>query len=441
MLLSVNVTGEAVVPGENTSVLVDTRENFEDNNPTIPEGQIIVIKESVELDGEPKINISTKIGEGVAFEDTDYIANMRAGVGYGSVMQVDAINEKDAKNGKISERTGHTVANVASGENAVAFGKYNVASGKTAFVFGYDSEASGHRAIATGANTIASGAHSFTAGGNTEAREHSSIAMGWGTIANNRSSIAMGWNTITNGTCAVALGYGNEAKGEYSAALNVNNIAAGDFQTVIGLNNEPYMKDSNGNYILENGNKKPLEAYFIIGNGINSNNRSNIFTVNKNKSITLGNTTITESELIFTKGIGTQISNRKIDLGQRNTITSDKAYNYFSIGWDNIITGRGSFSTGYMNEDAGEVNFTFGTGNKLKSSHRNAAVFGRYNNPDDDFLFAVGDGADDSNRSNALTVHTNGTTTTKNLIATDKIQIGNITLTANELQQLKDFIL
>ena len=303
---------QSMLAGGDTSVLVDTRENFEANNPIIPEGQIVVIKESVELDDEPKINISTKIGEGVSFEDTDYIANLKAGTGYGSIVQADAINEKDAKNGKSSAQTGHSVVNVASGENAVAFGKYNVASGKTAMVFGYDSEASGHRAIATGANTIASGGHSFTAGGNTE-------AIG-------RSSVAMGWHARASGTSSFALGEEITARGDYSFTTGVNNSADGRWAIAGGTNSAAMIPCSLAlGYYTHTGDAKGLDplvpypqavfgkhnvpsntAAFQIGWG-DAANKKNIFEIDFDESgnpvYNFGDTSFSEAELIKLKNL------------------------------------------------------------------------------------------------------------------------------------------
>ena len=186
------------------------------------------------------------------------------------------------------------------------------------------------------------------------------------------------------------------------------------------------------NQLVAGTYNKPVDAPFIIGNGTSDAKRNNAFTVNRDGSVEINGIKLTQEHLIYMLQLGSIISGRKIDLGQRNTITSDKAYNYFSIGWDNIISGRGSFSTGYGNVDAGEVNFTFGTGNNLGTKHRNAAVFGRYNNPDDDFLFAVGCGTSDADRKNALTIDKYGGIQ----VGSSGITIGNTILSEETLNRL-----
>lgn len=153
-----------------------------------------------------------------------------------------------------------------------------------------------------------------------------------------------------------------------------------------------------------------------------------------------------EPELIYTKQLGQSISSHRIDLGERNEITDTKKnYNYFAVGYDNKLSGRASFAAGQLNEDlgtgnavfgqnnkilenstgnTGDINFIagtgntmvgdakynamFGIGNKLQGKHQGATVVGYYNEYHNDFLFVVGNGTSDTDRSNAFVVNKDG---------------------------------
>ena len=180
-------------------------------------------------------------------------------------------------------------------------------------------------------------------------------------------------------------------------------------------------------------------------------------------TLTLGNTTFTENELLFTKQIGAGVYQHRIDLGERNEITDqDKNYNYFAVGYDNKLSGRASFAAGQLNEDlgtgnavfgqenkilensngnTGDINFIagksntmhgdakynsmFGVGNRLEGKHQGATVVGQYKDYQNEFIFAVGAGTSEDDRKNAFTVNMDGSLT-----------IGNTTLTEAELLSL-----
>lgn len=404
-------------------VTVNSRAWFEENNPEIPEGYIAVVSEATELDGVVYENFSLKVGCGKPFKDTEYIANIRAGSGYGSIIQTSADYEKNNKLGG----NGRWTVNEASGECSMALGKYNKASGKNSKVIGYDCLASGNKAIAIGAVVEAIGDNTVGLGALLKLYAHHAVAFNRNNTTYGYNSAVFGMHNIVgaensnipeDGTNCFVAGAQNRGRG-------MHNVLLGSYLTTLIDENTAM----NGAAIFGTGNKPSADAILQIGNGrVNSEGiveQSNAFAVNKDGSVEINGISFTPENLAYILMLGSAISGRKIDLGQRNTITSDTAYNYFSIGWDNSITGRGTFSAGHGNVDEGEANATFGTGNKLTSQHMHAAVFGKYNNPDEKFLFAVGGGTSDTDRKNAFAVNEDGS-----------ISLGKTKITESQLIEL-----
>ena len=146
-----------------------------------------------------------------------------------------------------------------------------------------------------------------------------------------------------------------------------------------------------------------------------------------------GNNVKALGENSFATGASTQaIAANSFSLGceskvEYNDTTNQLLGGAMALGYKSVTRHRNSVALGHT----------------LYTDDYNQLVIGKYNAHTENNsgnLFVIGNGTKIGSESNALTVHTNGTTTTKNLVATNQIQIGNITLTANELQQLKDLI-
>ena len=143
-------------------------------------------------------------------------------------------------------------------------------------------------------NNTATGMYSFAEGTGTKALANCAHAEGAGTTASGINSHAEGSFTIASGRDAHAEGNDSEASGDYSHAEGKGTIAAGDYSHVFGQYN---LSDDNDTYAE------------IVGNGSNSNARSNARTLSWNgdetlsgtftcsTSITIGSTTVTEAQL------------------------------------------------------------------------------------------------------------------------------------------------
>lgn len=141
----------------------------------------------------------------------------------------------------------------------------------------------------TSEHYINSSSFSMLGGANNKmASSTSSVALGESnTLSNSSRAMAMGYvNSITDSSSSFAVGRGNNIiTAPHSFVAGRGNNVVSEYQTVIGSYNS---SDS--------------DALFIIGSGTATNDRKNAFVVKKSgeaqvKSLTIGNTTFTESEL------------------------------------------------------------------------------------------------------------------------------------------------
>ena len=148
----------------------------------------------------------------------------------------------------------------ASGNYSHAEGYYSTASGEASHVEGYYTTASNNRSHAEGDYTKAIGYSSHAEGTNSVASNYASHAENRST-ASGEYSHAEGRSTAS-GSCSHAEGYYTEASGDYSHSSGQSTIASGACQMAVGKYN---VSDET--------------SLFIVGNGKNTLNRSNAFSV------------------------------------------------------------------------------------------------------------------------------------------------------------------
>lgn len=189
-----------------------------------------------------------------------------------------------------------------------AYGKYShtennqtIAIGEGAHAEGNVSKAVGDYSHAEGQKTKATGAYSHTEGESTTASGTHSHAEGASTTASGKYSHAEGYTVKATGYAAHAEGLSTQSTGYYTHAEGENTIANHRAQHVFGTYN---IADDSAADPLEKGNY--IE---IVGNG-ERNALSNARTLDWNGNevlagglkvssagITIGNTTITETQL------------------------------------------------------------------------------------------------------------------------------------------------
>ncbi|MDG1822829.1 MAG: tail fiber domain-containing protein [Flavobacteriaceae bacterium] len=122
------------------------------------------------------------------------------------------------------------------------------------------STASGNASTAMGSSTEASGDYSITMGGGTTASRYASTAMGEFTTASGGSSTAMGGFTTASGEYSTSIGF-------RTTASDYNSLAVGQYNLLSST-----VTNSATEFSLEN-------TAFVIGNGINADNKSDALTV------------------------------------------------------------------------------------------------------------------------------------------------------------------
>jgi Chaperone of endosialidase/Head domain of trimeric autotransporter adhesin len=149
----------------------------------------------------------------------------------------------------------------ASGDYSTALGSYTIASGGNSTAIGYLTTASANYSMALGYGGTASGVQS--------------TVMGGGTLATGINSTATGESTQANGYASFSGGYLSVAGGSYSNAFGHSTISKGFAATTIGLFNDPILA-------TDETAVTPTTPLFIIGNGVDNNNRKNALVVLKN---------------------------------------------------------------------------------------------------------------------------------------------------------------
>lgn len=160
---------------------------------------------------------------------------------------------------------------VASGNGAHVEGTDCKATGQYTHAEGHTSIASGQQAHAEGKKTEASGNNSHAEGYQSKATRWCAHAEGGDTQVTGEYGHAEGRETVVSGEAAHSEGKLTEARGDYSHASGLGTIASADAQTVVGKYNDV---DS--------------EFLFIVGNGIDDDNRTNAFAVYKEGTVCAG---------------------------------------------------------------------------------------------------------------------------------------------------------
>lgn len=116
--------------------------------------------------------------------------------------------------------------------------------------------------LSHGNKVSAEGTYSYAGGSETSAQGNYSHAEGVKTVSQGASSHTEGESTSAVGTASHAEGLSSIAQGNYSHAQNQGTLANGNAQTAIGK-----------------FNVADTTSAFIIGNGADANNRSNMFFI------------------------------------------------------------------------------------------------------------------------------------------------------------------
>ena len=273
-----------------------------------------------------------------------------------------------------------------------------------------------------------------------------STAMGSSTTASGYASTAMGQSTIAQGDWSTAIGESTTASGFFSTAMGWDTTANAYYSTAMGRHNV-----GGGNGFSDIATDPLLE----VGNGADDANRSNALTILKNGTITAPSfdiSEITDAKALVTKeyadanysntgvistgleaidegnGLGLvkvgrvevnygNVGDNAVDLSYSSSASTTRgATGQFSTAMGEGTTASGTYSTamGITTTASGFASTAMGS-NTRANAHSSMAI-GRFNIGGGntgtlvatDPLFEVGNGVDNTNRSNALTILKNG---------------------------------
>jgi hypothetical protein len=334
---------------------------------------------------------------------------------------------------------GFGVQTNASGYAAIAMGRASTASGESATSIGHQTTASGNFSIAMGENSTASELYSMSFGVQTDASAYAALAMGRATSASGNSSVSLNYLTSASGYASLAVGSSTQSIGENSfagglstqstgyssAALGRETVASGNHSLSIGqgTNSHAFNSVALGQYNSVSNNADPdtyltTNTALVVGNGTDTNNRSNAFKVLFDGTTTIAGS-VTASSFIgdgsgltglplviesITEGGNTgvrlssanaanhgDIGNTAVDLSYQSSASSTtgaKGDYSTALGSETTASGYYSTATGYSTTASGET--ATATGQFTSASGKFSLSSGLYSNASGTTSVALG---------------------------------------------------
>jgi len=239
---------------------------------------------------------------------------------------------------------------IASGDNSHAEGAGTIASGFGSHAEGSNTKATGSTSHVEGVNTLAAGNGSHAEGASTKAYGYTSHAEGGGTIASGDGSHAEGTATLASGNYSHSEGYFTKSDGYASHAEGFFTIASGSYQHASGMYN--LTGSTPGAFILGNGtddlNRSNL--IFAAGNEVNIYGKTITTTLQITSGATNGYVLTSDASGNATWQVTTDTNFANTDLtftGNRNHDTNgNDLYIYNGLGLDGFGPNINSISIG-----------------------------------------------------------------------------------------------
>ena len=332
---------------------------FTSNNLALSSSYAITASYALNAGGTPGgLNTQIQFNSSSTFSGSNSFAYIYASESLQQGQTTLAVGTYSHAEGSITQAIGDY--SHAEGDNTRAVGNYShaegqetIASGSYSHAEGYLAIAQGDRSHAEGSTTLASGSYSHAEGGGTSAIGEYSHAEGANTTANGDYSHAEGTDTIADGdfshaegrsTTATgyashAEGFGAQAQGDYSHAEGYYTVASGSYQHV------------QGQYNISSS----AQSAFIIGNGVDDNNRSNLVFASGSTFQITGSLHVTQSHIStvdyidYTVDPGTlaHSEGRTYWDKDRKTLQIDTDVNNFTISAGHVSVLRGRNTNTY----------------------------------------------------------------------------------------------
>lgn len=341
-------------------------------------------------------------------------------------------------------------ATQATSANSHAEGYQTIASGACSHAEGKDCEAKNEAAHAEGNQTTAEAKFSHTEGVETKVNVDGTgaHAEGYKTIAKGLYSHAEGESDNTTyinaeGQGSHSEGYKTKAKGNYSHSEGYKTIASGVESHAEGhyTKAEGHASHAEGGNIVSDdtntqiynvaqGNFSHVEGTHTIAAGESSHAEGIETKINSggNGAHTEGYKTIAAGFYAHAEGESDGDLSNAVGQGSHSEGYKTQSAGMYSHaeGKETIARGMYAHSSGYKTEANGANATALGSGSVAEGAcslaagtgtiakNENEVVIGKYNAAShDNKLFVVGDGADDTNRKDALSFASNSTKTIK----------------------------
>ena len=206
-------------------------------------------------------------------------------------------------------------------------------SGNFSFGFGKNVKAKGNGAVALGIDNIASGEYSTAIGTSTKAIGFNSTAMGNSTTASEEYSTAMGRSTTASGFISTAMGRSTTASGYISTAMGYSSIASGYYSTVMGYRTKAsgYSSTAMGEYTTASGGFSIAMGEYTTASGSHSTAMGEYTTASGYASTAMGDASIAKGYASTVLGM----FNDSILTSDQYTVTSNTPLFIVGNGDDN----------------------------------------------------------------------------------------------------------
>ena len=331
---SVNISGSAIINGDNILTTANT-------------GSLNVLSSSyastASLAPNYVLNSAT----------SSFITNTQTGS-----FATTGSNQFDGNQTITGSLTQGAGSNIASGDFSHAEGLFTTASGNYSHAEGQQTLASGFSSHAEGVFTIASADGSHAEGITTLASGLVSHAEGSLTTASGQVSHAEGVWTISSGDFSHAEGAYAQSIGSYSHAEGNSTQAIGT-----GSHAEGYLTIAAGNYQHVQGLwnvTSSISGAFIVGNGTDDSNRSNLIHAAGNEFQITGSLSIS--------GSLTLSSGSALNINDRFYVNGNKQFNYgaFSSTQTQIGLRNSILSMSFNTTDVGGAGVSLVDNTKLR---------------------------------------------------------------------------
>lgn len=296
------------------------------------------------------------------------------------------------------------IQTISSGSGAHAEGKYSTATQEAAHAEGSTTYATGTASHAEGSTSVAGGTASHAEGYLSQSGGYAAHAEGYSSEATMQGAHAEGRMTYSGGVGSHAEGYQTVISGRYGAHTEGAGTAVVRMNSVLKItaydtSTKKFTFDSSLGDAAAIFAKLAYGTTFYIRNDSSVYSAYEKFTVG---SFNANSATITVQETVPSSNFAPNVAVFLMSL------TSGDETPGHAEGRSTLATGANSHAEGNNTIAAGEQAHARGLGTRAYG--RNQTVLGRYNIIDtaNKYALIVGNGTDDTNRSNALTVDWEG---------------------------------